>query len=127
MARFVVGEAVPIDEGAEIFNGRSGIWHLHYAHLAHDHMPQNTDCDPSFGMDTHAKKDTHASSCERMTITQTHVSSNTSPQDSDTQYPFVAEAYGTCTMPIWLTTTCPKTLIVTGWILVQKRISCKLM
>ena len=25
----------------------------------------------------------------------------------------VTVAYGTCTMPIWLTTTCPKTLIVT--------------
>ena len=32
-------------KGANIFNGRSGIWHLHYAHLAHYHMPQNTDCD----------------------------------------------------------------------------------
>ena len=28
-------------------------------------------------------------------------------------YLTVAVAYGTCTMPIWLTTTCPKTLIVT--------------
>ena len=26
-------------KGAKIFNGRSGIWHLHYAHLAHCHMP----------------------------------------------------------------------------------------
>ena len=33
-------------KGAEIFNGRSGIWHLHYAQLAHYHMPQNTYCDP---------------------------------------------------------------------------------
>ena len=33
-------------KGAKIFNGRSGIWHLHYAPLAHYHMPQNTDCDP---------------------------------------------------------------------------------
>ena len=24
-------------------------------------------------------------------------------------------AYGTCTMPIWLTTTCPETPIVTLW------------
>ena len=30
-------------------------------------------------------------------------------------YLTVAVAYGTCTMPIWLTTTCPKTLIVTLW------------
>ena len=28
-------------------------------------------------------------------------------------YLTVSVAYGTCTMPIWLTTTCPKTLIVT--------------
>ena len=28
-------------------------------------------------------------------------------------YLTVTVAYGTCTMPIWLTTTCPKTLIVT--------------
>ena len=27
----------------------------------------------------------------------------------------VTVAYGTCTMSIWLTTTCPKTLIVTLW------------
>ena len=33
-------------KGAEIFNGRSGILHLHYAHLAHYHTPQNTDFDP---------------------------------------------------------------------------------
>ena len=33
-------------KGAEIFNGHSGIWHLHYAHLAHYHTPQNTNCDP---------------------------------------------------------------------------------
>ena len=33
-------------KGAKIFNGHSGIWHLHYVHLAHYHMPQNTDCDP---------------------------------------------------------------------------------
>ena len=32
--------------GAKIFNGHSGIWHLHYAHLAHYHMPRNTNCDP---------------------------------------------------------------------------------
>ena len=31
------------------------------------------------------------------------------------KYLTVAVAYGTCTMPIWLTTTCPKTLIVTLW------------
>ena len=30
-------------------------------------------------------------------------------------YLTVAVAYGTCTMTIWLTTTCPKTLIVTLW------------
>ena len=29
------------------------------------------------------------------------------------KYLTVAVAYGTCTMPIWRTTTCPKTLIVT--------------
>ena len=29
-----------------ILNGHSGIWHLHYAYLAHHHTPQNTDCDP---------------------------------------------------------------------------------
>ena len=29
------------------------------------------------------------------------------------KYFTVTVAYGTCTMPIWLTTTCPKTLIVT--------------
>ena len=29
------------------------------------------------------------------------------------KYLTVTVAYGTCTMPIWLTTTCPKTLIVT--------------
>ena len=28
-------------------------------------------------------------------------------------YLTVTVAYGTCTMPIWLTTTCPKTLLVT--------------
>ena len=33
-------------KGAQIFNGRSGIWHLHYARLAHSLMPRNTDCDP---------------------------------------------------------------------------------
>ena len=33
-------------KGANIFDGHSGTWHLHYAHLAHYHMPQNTDCDP---------------------------------------------------------------------------------
>ena len=33
-------------KGAKIFKGHSGIWHLHDAHLAHYHMPQNTDCDP---------------------------------------------------------------------------------
>ena len=27
----------------------------------------------------------------------------------------VTVAYGTCTMPIWLTTTCPETPIVTLW------------
>ena len=37
-------------KGANIFNGRSGIWHLHYAHLAHYHMPQNTDWDPWGGV-----------------------------------------------------------------------------
>ena len=26
-------------KGAKIFNGHSRIWHLHYAHLAHYHMP----------------------------------------------------------------------------------------
>ena len=31
------------------------------------------------------------------------------------KYLTVTVAYGTCTMPIWLTTTCPKTLIVTLW------------
>ena len=35
-----------ITKGANIFTGHSGIWHLHYVHLAHYHMPQNTDCDP---------------------------------------------------------------------------------
>ena len=30
-------------------------------------------------------------------------------------YLTVAVAYGACTMPVWLTTTCPKTLIVTLW------------
>ena len=35
-----------ISKGANIFNGHSGIWHLHDAHLAHYHMPPNTDCDP---------------------------------------------------------------------------------
>ena len=35
-----------IAKGAEIFTGHSGIWHLHYVHLAHYHMPQNADCDP---------------------------------------------------------------------------------
>ena len=35
-----------ITKGANIFTGHSGIWHLHYAHLAHYHMPRNTDCDP---------------------------------------------------------------------------------
>ena len=34
-----------IDKGAEIFTGHSGIWHMHYAGLAHYHMPQNTDRD----------------------------------------------------------------------------------
>ena len=34
------------------------------------------------------KNDTHANSCECPTITQTHVSSDTSPHDSNTQYPF---------------------------------------
>ena len=29
------------------------------------------------------------------------------------KYLTVTVAYGTCTMPIWLTTTCPQTLIVT--------------
>ena len=29
------------------------------------------------------------------------------------KYLTVTVAYGTCTMPIWLTTTCPKTLILT--------------
>ena len=33
-------------KGAQIFNGQRGIWHLHYAHFAHCHMPQNTNCDP---------------------------------------------------------------------------------
>ena len=33
-------------KGANIFNGHSGIRHLHYAHLAHYHMPRNTNCDP---------------------------------------------------------------------------------
>ena len=28
-------------------------------------------------------------------------------------YVTVTVAYGTCTMPIWITTTCPNTLIVT--------------
>ena len=31
------------------------------------------------------------------------------------KYLKVTVAYGTCTMPIWLTTTCPETLIVTLW------------
>ena len=31
------------------------------------------------------------------------------------KYLTVAVAYGTCTMPIWLTTAGPKTLIVTLW------------
>ena len=31
------------------------------------------------------------------------------------KYLLVAVAYGTCTMPIWLTTPCPKILIVTLW------------
>ena len=31
------------------------------------------------------------------------------------KYLLVTVAYGTCTMPIWLTTTCPETLIVTLW------------
>ena len=31
------------------------------------------------------------------------------------KYLTVTVAYGTCTMPIWLTTTCPETLIVTLW------------
>ena len=30
-------------------------------------------------------------------------------------YLLVTVAYGTCTMPIWLTTTCPETPIVTLW------------
>ena len=29
-----------VHEGAEIFNGHSGMWHLHYAPLAHYHMPK---------------------------------------------------------------------------------------
>ena len=33
-------------KGVNISNGHSGIWHLHYAHLAHYYTPQNTDCDP---------------------------------------------------------------------------------
>ena len=37
------------------------------------------------------KKDTHANSCECPTITQTHVSSNTSPHDSNTQSPHLAQ------------------------------------
>ena len=32
-------------KGTDIFSGHSGIWHPHYAFLAHYHMPQNTDCD----------------------------------------------------------------------------------
>ena len=31
------------------------------------------------------------------------------------KYLTVTVAYGTCTVPIWLTTTCLKTLIVTLW------------
>ena len=31
------------------------------------------------------------------------------------KYLTVTVTYGTCTMPIWLTTTCPKTMIVTLW------------
>ena len=27
------------NKGAEILNGHSGMWHLHYAHVAHYHMP----------------------------------------------------------------------------------------
>ena len=37
---------------------------------------------------TCSKKDTHASSCECPPITQTHLSSNTSPNNSNTQCPF---------------------------------------
>ena len=33
-------------KGAKIFEGHDGIWHLHYARLAHYHIPQNIDCDP---------------------------------------------------------------------------------
>ena len=33
-------------KGANIFDDHSGIRHLHYARLAHYHMPQNTDFDP---------------------------------------------------------------------------------
>ena len=42
------------------------------------------------------KKDTHASSCECPTITQTHVSSDTSRHDSNTQYPFSSSWVNEC-------------------------------
>ena len=44
--RFMAYRFTGLYKGAKIFNGHSGIWHLHYARLAHYHMPRNTNCDP---------------------------------------------------------------------------------
>ena len=46
MAIIIVVIAIVVTKGANIFTGHSSIWHLHYAHLAHYHMPRNTNCDP---------------------------------------------------------------------------------
>ena len=55
------------------------------------------------------KKDTHANSCECPTITQTHVSSNTSPHDSNTQYPFSSSWVDECWSCVPLTHIFKKT------------------
>ena len=34
-----INSSVGLAKGAKVFNGHSGMWHLHYAHLAHCHMP----------------------------------------------------------------------------------------
>ena len=47
-ALFSAADEIPmpfIVKGAKMFNGHSGIYHLHYAHLAHYHTLQNMNCD----------------------------------------------------------------------------------
>ena len=62
---------------------------------------------------TWSKKDTHASSCGSRTITQTHVSSNASSHDSNTQYPFSSSWVNECWSCVPLTHIFKKTCLWT--------------